>query len=391
MLAQKADVSDEMKAAYPELTFFKHCLETRVFEKGEPMMIKRTPIWTTTALLLLACPCFADPDEKALDAYPDVYVMRLSERILQLKVRGPLGTNIVVVATEKGLVVIDTYTAPFIFEHVSRIVEQQFGRTDFAYVVNSHEDVDHAGGNGYFKDIALVGRESLFKALRSRHARRHEWEPWYRGRIQGWMRGRKEKVVGLEKASDEARGLLADIRFLEKVDQAFESGFPIMPEDPKGVISFTDSLRLELGDITIECHACEAGHTPSDILIYVTEEEFLFTGDAAQLYIQKDVNMGVWLKQLAQFSHPDKPVKMVLGGHDEKPSTKEELRNLHDYFTATWESVEKGHEQGLSLEQIKQRCSLEGELARFRSVFNVENLADIHEYNIELVVKRLNQ
>jgi hypothetical protein len=58
---------------------------------------------------------------------------------------------------------------------------------------------------------------------------------------------------------------------------------------------------------------------------------------------------------------------------------------------ATSESVRQAREQGLSLEQIKQRCSLEGEMARFRSVFDVEGLADIHESNIELVVRRLGQ
>ncbi len=161
-------------------------------------MATRPLSWTMIALLLLACPCLGEPDEQALDAYPDIYVTRLSERILQLKVRGPLGTNIVVVATEKGLVVIDAYTAPVIFEQVSKIVQKQFGRRDFVYVINSHDHVDHAGGGGFFKDIIMVGHESLFRTLKDRHAKRHEWEPWYRGRIQGWISGREEKLIGLD-------------------------------------------------------------------------------------------------------------------------------------------------------------------------------------------------
>ena len=64
-----------------------------------------------------------------------------------------------------------------------------------------------------------------------------------------------------------------------------------MPENLKEIISFKDSYMLELGDITIECLPCQAGHSASDILIYIPQEEFLFTGDAAQPYIQKDVNM----------------------------------------------------------------------------------------------------
>jgi glyoxylase-like metal-dependent hydrolase (beta-lactamase superfamily II) len=352
-------------------------------------MIKRTPIWTTIALLLLAGSCLAEQGEQALDAYPDIYVTRLSERILQMKVRGPLGTNIVVVATEKGLVVIDTYTAPIVFEQVSKIVQKEFGRRDFAYVINSHDHVDHASGNGFFKDIIMVGHEELFKALRNRHAGRKQWQSWYRGRIQGWINGREEELAGLDKSSTKAKELAADIRLLRKVDKDFAGGFPIMPENPKEIIAFTNSHRLELGDVTIECHACKVGHSPGDILIYIPEEEFLFTGDATQLYMQKDVNMELWLGQLEHFSQPEKPVKMVLGGHDERPSTKRELKNLHDYFQATWQSVEKAHKQGLSLEKIKQQCSLDNSMSRFRSVFDVDDLAEIHAYNIELIVQRL--
>jgi hypothetical protein len=55
------------------------------------------------------------------------------------------------------------------------------------------------------------------------------------------------------------------------------------------------------------------------------------------------------------------------------------------------ESVRQAREHGLSLERIRQRCSLEGEMARFCSVFDVEGLAEIHEYNVDLVVKRLGQ
>lgn len=85
------------------------------------------------------------------------------------------------------------------------------------------------------------------------------------------------------------------------------------------------------------------------------------------------------------------PMKMVLGGHDAKPGTQEDLRRLHDYFKATWESVQEAHEEGLSLEQIKKQCSLDCEMTCFRAVLDVENLGEIHDYNIELIVQRLSR
>lgn len=272
----------------------------------------RRALFCTMIALLLACPCLAEPDEQALDAYPDIYVTRLSERILQLKVRGPLGTNIVVVATEKGLAVIDTYQAPFIFEQVTAIVQNQFGRRDYAYVINSHRDVDHSGGNGCFEDVIMVGHEKMLQQLKERHGRREPWERRYCNRVLGWMRGRKEELAGLDPTSEQARQLQADLRLLDKVQKDFERGFPVVPAHPRANLTFTDRLTLELGDVTIECYDCPAGHTPGDILICIPQEEFLFTGDATQLYIQKDVNMEAWLEQLVHFftgryAHEDGP------------------------------------------------------------------------------------
>jgi cyclase len=363
-----------------------------------------THIGTLTVLLMIvmmvpACPCIAGQAQQTErvtpggpDMFPGITVTRLSPRLLQLKVRAPgfFSTNIVVVATQKGLVVLDTWHSPFIFEQVGEIVQQQFGRRDFAYVIDSHEDVDHAMGGGLFQDIVMVGHENLFKALRATHAGRRGWQANYRGRIQGYIKGEEEKLAHLDPASPEARELMPGLENLRKLDRDFERGFPIMPDNPKAVISFQDSIKLDLGDLAIECYACRAGHTPSDILIYIPQEGFLFTGDAAQTYIWKNGNTKQWLELLEHFLQPDVNVKMVLTGHDEHPTTPEDLGRLRDYLATTWESVRKAREQGLSLEQIQDRCSLDNEMSRFRSLvggpFNVGALKvfkDKHKGNIE--------
>ena len=330
------------------------------------------------------------------DLPPDIYVTRLSERILQLKVRGPLGTNIVVVATQKGLVVIDTYTAPIIFEQVSDIVQKEFGRCDYAYVINSHFHVDHAGGNGYFEDVIMVGHEKMLEQLKNRHARRVAWEHKYRNRVLGWIGDIKKELAELDKTSKRAKEFMADLHLLDKVEKDFEQGFPVVPDNPRANLTFTDKLILELGDITIECHDCQAGHSSGDILIYIPEEEFLFTGDVTQSYIQSNVNMEQWLEQLDHFTQPDKPVKIILGGHDEQPFTKRDLRQLHDYFEEIWESVEKAHKQGLSLEQIQLKFTVDN-MQSIKSLVDtpfadtIENFRETHEHNVESIVNKLKQ
>jgi glyoxylase-like metal-dependent hydrolase (beta-lactamase superfamily II) len=358
-------------------------------------MIKQTISLMMLTATIMLCPCVTNQNQQP-ELPPDIYVTRLSERILQLKVRGPLGTNIVIVATQKGLVVIDTYTAPIIFEQVSEIVKKEFGRVDFAYVINSHRDVDHSGGNGYFEDVVMVGHEKMLQQLKERHDRREQWERRYRNRVLGWIDDIKKELAELDKTSKQAKEFMADLHLLDKIEKDFEKGFPVVPDNPRANLMFTDQLILELGDVTIECHDCQAGHSPGDILIYIPEEEFLFTGDVTQLYIQKNVNMEKWLAQLDYFTQPDKSVKIILGGHDKQPFTKQNLRCMHDYFEEIWVSIQKAHKQGLSLEQIQKQCAADN-IPSAKSLLNtpfvntMDNFRGTHKHNIELIVNELNQ
>ena len=106
--------------------------------------------------------------------------------------------------------------------------------------------------------------------------------------------------------------------------------------------------------------------------------------------------MDQWLAQLEHFTQPDKPVKMILDGHGAKPFTKQDLEMLHDYFKETWESVEKARKQGLSLEQIQNRCAADN-IPSVQSLLGtpfadtIDDFKGTHEHNIEFIVNKLNQ
>ena len=127
----------------------------------------------------------------------------------------------------------------------------------------------------------------------------------------------------------------------------------------------------------------------SPILIYIPEEAFLSTGDATQVYIQKDVDMEQWLAQLEHFSGPDVNMKMILTGHSERPFAEQDLGSLRNYLATIWGSVRRAHGQGPSLEQIQSQCSLDDEMSRSRfladkpfDVGTVKQFTDTHKKNI---------
>jgi glyoxylase-like metal-dependent hydrolase (beta-lactamase superfamily II) len=76
---------------------------------------------------------------------------RVTDHVLVLRAgTSPQGPNVTAVATEKGIVVIDSHMAPSIALKMRRRIEKEFGRDDFAYLINTHHHFDHSNGNQVF-------------------------------------------------------------------------------------------------------------------------------------------------------------------------------------------------------------------------------------------------
>ncbi|GAJ00493.1 unnamed protein product, partial [marine sediment metagenome] len=108
----------------------------------------------------------------------DVVVRRVTDRVITLSMTN-LGkhTNITVIETQKGLVVIETEFVPSVMETIKKAAEKELGRNDWAYVINSHGHLHHARGNAAFPDTPIIGYSKTmmdrFKAtLSSKEGRR---------------------------------------------------------------------------------------------------------------------------------------------------------------------------------------------------------------------------
>jgi len=70
-------------------------------------------------------------------------------------------TNITVIETQKGLVVIETEITPYIMGKIKEAAEKYLKRDDWIYVINTHGHLHHAGGNIVFKDAQVIGHETM--------------------------------------------------------------------------------------------------------------------------------------------------------------------------------------------------------------------------------------
>jgi len=90
-----------------------------------------------------------------------VRIERLSDRVVIGYWLGTGRTNFVTIKSQKGLVIIDTEMSPRIMAPIKKQLENTLGRSDWAYVINTHAHMHHAGGNCLFKNAVVVGHDNL--------------------------------------------------------------------------------------------------------------------------------------------------------------------------------------------------------------------------------------
>ena len=91
-----------------------------------------------------------------------ITVQRINEKTILIG----LGADAVTaIATQKGIVVIDAGITSSLTAKYRKIMEQEFGRNDFAYLINTHGHHDHTGGNRVFKDAKITGHENCLKEI----------------------------------------------------------------------------------------------------------------------------------------------------------------------------------------------------------------------------------
>ena len=95
------------------------------------------------------------------DADEYVCIERLSDRVILAYWLGTGRCNLTAIQSEKGLVVVDTEMSPRIMAPIKARIEREFGRNDWAYVINTHAHMHHTGGNVLFPDAVLVGHDNL--------------------------------------------------------------------------------------------------------------------------------------------------------------------------------------------------------------------------------------
>ena len=306
---------------------------------------------------------------EAPSSHDFVRVERLSERVAVGYWLGAGRTNVVAIKGQNGLAIVDTELSPRIMAPIKAEFEKAFGRNDWVYVVNTHAHMHHAGGNGLFEDANVVGHDNLPAEMEwlARMQANEGWKCRALNAQRETLRGLRAALPRFARRPVEARRVRGTIRFYELHIKDLEEGFDVV----KPTVTFADQHTLDLGDLTLELVHFGKGHSASDILIHVPQENLLITGgilpERGHLpgVAEQAELADVWrhVDVLSALMAREEKINHVVPSHGPLVRRGDLLR-LRNYYRTTLRGIQAAQRKGLSLAQTQWNLAVH---KRFRA------------------------
>jgi glyoxylase-like metal-dependent hydrolase (beta-lactamase superfamily II) len=322
------------------------------------MVLKRKIM--VMAYLLIMLPILACHGQ-VQGAYP-VKVRKINDKVI---VCNCFGVNVAVIATRKGLVIIDTDRSPGIMQEIRKAIKKEFGRDDFLYVINTHGHWDHASGNQVFPDSIIIGHEKCPEFMKRNPATALTTisSLEYRLSIQ------KNRLPKLDKKSDEAKALADDIRGLETLIRDLKDNYSVTP--PRR--TFADSMTLDAGDMTLKLLYCGNAHTNNDIFIYVPEQKMLFSGDIFSSRSSFSFGVNVIndiprvIAAIDRVLSDGSGVEYIITGHGQSDMSGSDLKNLGSSLQEQYLELDSTRSAALVLKKLLQEHNGDKAIQKYKT------------------------
>ncbi len=318
-----------------------------------------------------------------------IKVIKLSDKAAVFKAgENPNCPNVSVIASKKGLIVIDTFISFTIAKKIREAIVKHFGRDDFAYVINTHYHFDHSNGNQVFSDAKIIGHDRVVDGM---HRFYENKDSFIESRRK--FNARLEKALkDMESGSDKAVQYRDIIMYNKTMEKELNSGFISTP----AVLTFSDRMDVNMGDMTVKMVYLGPAHTDSDIFIYIPEEGLIFTGDTfpgggtALPTYNSELDVPRWIDVLNSVLDEMKDAKNVVEGH--RLGTYDKLSEKRDYVSLLWQKVNKTKMEDLNLEAAQEKLALGKEFSHFKSIdAESEEHQQLHKSNIEAFYNQLKE
>ena len=290
-----------------------------------------------------------------------IKVTRLSDRVILLSTEYGSGPQ-VALASRKGIVVMSTLWSPGIASEYREIIEREFGRNDFAYVINNWDRFDVVGGNSAYPNAVIVAHERCRENLVQRqenldHHLQELIDMWQ------WKAGlSEERLESYDPDSEDAKNERDWLAYCRRIADDLAKGYSLVLP----TLTFRDRLTLDLGDMTLRLYSFGRASFEGGILIHIPEEKLLSTDFLFQRHhlaptpnrSMAELDVPRWLEVLDTILAEENNVEIIVGGPSEI-HPREWLVARRNYINQLWDEVSAACDAGLDLETIQDRLSLE--------------------------------
>jgi cyclase len=229
-----------------------------------------------------------------------------------------LGANVSCISTSRGLVFVDSPFLPEDGKKWAALTRKQTGQ-DAAYVINTDHHYDHVMGNSFLTPNVICQTRAA--------------------RGMDYLKDKKLLKQVIQEAFPEV--LLKYESFIDR--------FEMVPPH----ITFDKGLTLDMGDATFVLEFV-GGHSSATIMIYLTEEKVLFTGDnvEGQFPFFGQAHFGKWKEGLKKMLSMD--IDLVVPGHG-PVGGKEMVEKYVTFFEALEFEVKEFQFQGLTIDEMAMK------------------------------------
>ena len=329
----------------------------------------------TLALLLVGCAVNAAPGIAQEEGGFDVE--KISERVIVVADRAE-GTTQLAIASEKGIVVFDTRWSNITAGKFREAIAAALGRDDFIYTINHVERLDLFGGNETYKDTTIIAHEYFKEVLDKDRV-----DAELRQLIDMWRwkeRVSRERLPTHEHGSESEKGETAWMLTCKRRADELEQGFSLFPP----TLYYNDRMTLHLGDLTLKLiYFGKAGyngitvfHVPEErmaiISNFVMHDHHLAPhphGHFAELDVPR------WIAVLEELFSDETGVERVVCGMGEVWTRERALKRLV-YIKKLWEEVTALEAEGLDLDEVQERLSLDAAFSFVKEMETYKNHGD---------------
>jgi cyclase len=319
------------------------------------------------AALLLPVTCFAAAEKFVNEQYD---LQKISDNVYSFIApesdSGVVQANCTLIIGDDAALVVDTGQFPSLAKRMIADIKKLTPKP-VRYIVNTHWHFDHVWGNGVFRDaypgVAIISTEFTRQLVDSQGPKFIADQPATNTKQAADLR----KFVSDGKLPDGrvvTEEMAHSLNHLANTLERINAEFPLTVHTPP-TIGFEKELTINLGKREVKVMWLGRANTGGDAIVWLPDARILMTGDAVVYPAPFAFGsyMSEWPITLQKMIdlHP----AIIIPGHGIVMHDTSYLNALVEVFQSLFAQVEAAAVQGLSLEEVRKKVTMDDYKGRF--------------------------